>query len=91
MGFVHEFHVLSTEEAHFILTRKWQQWGLTLQADDFTDAEAIATILRITRGNFRLMQRLLTQIERILQINERRTVTKEVVEATRENLVIGLT
>ncbi len=37
------------------------------------------------------MQRLLTQIERILQINERRTVTKEVVEAARENPVIGLT
>jgi hypothetical protein len=48
-------------------------------------------ILRITGGNFRLMQHLLTQIERVLQINERRTVTKEVVEATRENLVIGLT
>ena len=91
VGFVHQFQALSTEEAHFILTQKWQQWGLTLQPDDFTDAEAIAAIIRITGGNFRLMQRLLTQIERILQINERRTVTKEVVEAARENLVIGLT
>jgi hypothetical protein len=31
----------------------------------------------------------LTQIERILQINELRTITKEVVEAAHENLVIG--
>ena len=91
VGFVHQFQALSTEEAHFILTQKWQQWGLTLQPDDFTDAEAIVAIIRITGGNFRLMQRLLTQIERILQINELRTVTKEVVEAARENLVIGLT
>jgi DNA transposition AAA+ family ATPase len=91
VGFVHEFHALSTEEAHFILTQKWQQWGSTLQLDDFTDAEAVAAIIRITGGNFRLIQRLLTQIERILQINELRTVTKEVVEAARENLVIGLT
>jgi DNA transposition AAA+ family ATPase len=91
VGFVHQFQVLSTEEAHFILTQKWQQWGLTLQRDDFTDAEAVAAIIRITGGNFRLMQRLFTQIERILQINELRTVTKEVVEAARENLVIGLT
>jgi DNA transposition AAA+ family ATPase len=91
VGFMHEFHALSTEEAHFILTQKWQQWGLTLQSDDFTDAEAVAAIIRITGGNFRLIQRLLTQIERILQINELRTVTKEVVEAARENLVIGLT
>jgi hypothetical protein len=91
VGFVHEFHALSTEEAHFILTQKWQQWGSTLQLDDFTDAEAVAAIIRITGGNFRLIQRLLAQIERILQLNELHTVTKEVVEAARENLVIGLT
>jgi hypothetical protein len=29
------------------------------------------------------------QIERILQINEMRTVTKEVVEVARESLVVG--
>ena len=29
------------------------------------------------------------QVERILQINELQTVTKEVVEAARDNLVIG--
>jgi hypothetical protein len=48
----------------------------------------MAAVTRITGGNFRLVQRLFTQIERILQINEVRTVTK-VVEAARENLVIG--
>ncbi len=70
-------------------THKWAQLGLTLAADDFTDAEAVAAIVRITNGNFRLIQRLFTQIERILQINELRTVTKEVVEAARESMVIG--
>jgi len=29
------------------------------------------------------------QVERILEINDRRTVTKDVVEAARESLVLG--
>ena len=90
VGFVHQFRTLSTEEMQFILVHKWQQLGLNLTPDDFTDAEAVAAITRITAGNFRLIQRLFTQIDRILQINNLRTVTKEVVEAARETLVVGL-
>lgn len=90
VGFVHQYRPLSDEEVRFILESKWQQLGLELKSEDFTDAEAVATILRITMGNFRLIHRLFTQIERVLQINEMRTVTKEVVEAARENLVIGV-
>jgi DNA transposition AAA+ family ATPase len=89
VGFVHQFRPLSTEEIHFILEHKWKQIGVNLQPDDFTDEEAIATVIRITGGNFRLIHRLCTQIERILQINDLRMVTKEVVDAARETLVIG--
>ncbi|MEU0844918.1 hypothetical protein ABZ370_36370 [Streptomyces sp. NPDC005962] len=53
-------------------------------------AEAVAAITRISNGNFRLTIRLVDQIERVLEINEMTTVTKEVVEAARENLVIGV-
>ena len=49
----------------------------------------MAAIARITGGNFRLVQRLFTQMERILRINQLHSVTKEVVEAARETLVIG--
>ena len=89
VGFVHQYRTLSAEEMRFILAHKWERLGLTLAPDDFTDAEAMAAIARVTGGNFRLIQRLFTQIERILQINELGLITKEVVETARENLVIG--
>ena len=89
VGFAHPFKPLGAEEMFFLLEHKWSQLGLTLQRDDFTDAEAVAAIIRMTGGNLRLVQRLFTQIERILKINGLQTVSCEVVEAARECLVIG--
>jgi DNA transposition AAA+ family ATPase len=91
VGFVHQFRPLSADEVRFILEQKWDKLGLKLRPDDFTDAEAVSAIIRITAGNFRLIHRLLAQIERVLEINELHVVTKEVVETARENLVIGMT
>jgi len=71
------------------LARQWPQLGLMNPEGDFTDAEAIAAIISITGGNFRLLHRLCTEIQRILQINELQTVTKEMVETACETLVIG--
>ena len=91
VGFVHAYRPLSTEELRFLLERKWRQLGLTLDPNDYTDAEAMAAIARHTGGNFRLVQRLWSQIARILEINGMQTVTKEVVDTAREALVIGVT
>jgi hypothetical protein len=89
VGFVHQFHVLSQDETRWLLEQRWNHLGMHIRVDDFTDHEALAAIVRITGGNFRVIHRLLMQVERILEINDLRTVTKDVVEAARENLVLG--
>lgn len=91
VGFVHRFRALTGEELRSIITQSWQGLGLGDDKAEFTDEEAMATIVRVTGGNFRLLQRLFSQIERVLTINELRVVTREVVEAARESLVIGVT
>jgi DNA transposition AAA+ family ATPase len=88
IGFVHEFRPLAAKEVRELLDRRWAPAGVCLPQQPL-DAETVAAIIRITGGNFRLLNRLLTQMERILEINSLRDVTKAVVEAARESLVIG--
>lgn len=90
IGFAHEFDKLSKDETHHILEYKWEELGLSIKLEDFSDYEAITSIVKITGGNFRLIQRLFTQIERILEINKLETITTEVVEAARDSLVIRI-
>jgi DNA transposition AAA+ family ATPase len=89
VGFAHHYRPLTGDELTFVLTRHWRSLGITLDNADFTDTQAVASIARITGGNFRLLHRLFTQIERIMEINELTVITDEVVEAARSTLVIG--
>lgn len=89
VGFVHQFRVLIEAEIKWLLQERWSHLGMHIRVDDFTDTEALAAIVRITGGNFRIIHRLLMQIERILEINHLQTVTTEVVEKARERLVLG--
>jgi DNA transposition AAA+ family ATPase len=86
--FVHEFRPLGAKEVRELLERHWTPAGVHLPPHPL-HPETVATIIRITGGNFRLLNRLLTQMERILEINALQEVTKAVVEAARESLVIG--
>lgn len=88
VGFAHQYRSLGQDELLFVLERHWRSLGKTLDPDDFTDAQAMA---RITRGNFRLLERLFPQIQRILKINELDTITNDVIEAAQSTLVIGVT
>ena len=72
-----------------LLQAKWTPSGTALPEEGVTDEAALAAIIRVTGGNFRLLHRLLTQIARLVEINALQTITSEVVEAARESLVIG--
>jgi DNA transposition AAA+ family ATPase len=89
VGFAHEFKPLAQAEVRQLLLDRWQPAGVSLPEEALADQEAIAAIIRVTGGNFRLLDRLLTQIARVLAINRLASVTPEVVEAARESLVIG--
>lgn len=89
LGFAHEYRPLGHSELVFVLTRYWKRLGQALDPDDFTDAQAIAAVQRITRGNFRLLERLFPQIGRVLKINDLTTITNDVIEAAASTLVIG--
>jgi len=89
VGFVHAFRPLSTAQVRDLLQRKWSPSGVALPEEGVTDEATLASIIRVTGGNFRLLHRLLTQIARIVEINALQAVTSEVVEAARESLVIG--
>ncbi len=88
VGFAHEMEPLSDEETRDFLEKRWSH-RVKPSSDDFTDKEAIATILRITRGNIRLIERLMLQIEHVLVANQMQLVTKDVVETAQQNLIIG--
>jgi DNA transposition AAA+ family ATPase len=89
VGFVHEFLSLSSEEVQLFPRQQWMERGNRLHSEQVAEMEAIAALLRITSGNFRLLHRLLAQVEWITQINALRTISKEVVEIALQQLVIG--
>lgn len=86
IGFAHVFRPLQHEEIESIIQTNCK---VTVNASDIMDQEAIAAMTRITNGNFRLINRLLRQSIRVMQVNGLPFISKEVVEAARECLVIG--
>ncbi|MBP2385164.1 AAA family ATPase [Paeniglutamicibacter kerguelensis] len=88
IGFAHEYRQLTPEELTAVLTRRFDPEREAL--DDGVDhATAIATIVRIIGGNFRLVDRLLTQIDRVQTVNGLTGLTPEIVDTARQALLIG--
>jgi DNA transposition AAA+ family ATPase len=90
VGFVHAFRPLSAAEVRGLLESQWLPSGLALPEEGLIDEDTRAAIIRITGGNFRLLHRLLTQMARLVEINALSQITRDVVEAARETLVIGV-
>ena len=88
IGFVREFRALNDADIQVLLEQRWTPVGVHLPAPP-PAPEVIAAMIRLTRGNFRLLVRLLTQMQRVLAINGLETLSVDVVETARENLVIG--
>jgi hypothetical protein len=84
IGFVHEFRPLDATQMRELLEKRWTPVGVTLPDQPFAP-EVMARLIRMTGGNFRLLTRLLTQIERVLEVNNLQTLSTEVVEAAREH------
>jgi DNA transposition AAA+ family ATPase len=89
VGFVHQFQPLTGKELQGVIEHQWVQLGLDTALYKHTDAAVLNAIARVTGGNFRLVERLFAQIERIVTINNLPAVTTEVVTLARERLVDG--
>ena len=88
IGFAHEYRQLTLEELTAVLTNRFAPEREALDGG-ITHATAIATIVRITGGNFRLVDRLLTQIDRVQTVNSLTGLTPEIVDTARQALLIG--
>lgn len=82
-----EMEPLSNDETRFFLDQRWGH-RVSAHSDDFTDQEVVAAILRLIKGNLRLIDHLMMQVAHILIANEMTLVMKEVVETARENLIV---
>jgi DNA transposition AAA+ family ATPase len=89
IGFAHQYRALPIEELRNILIEQLPNLVAALPCRGLEAPDVLAAILRITSGNLRLAVRLLAQIARILEVNDADTVSVDIVNAARDDLVIG--
>src|SRR6195952_178640 len=89
VGFAHQYRPLDSTDIPQVLAQYWQELGLTYDPHRHADTESVVAIVRITGGNFRLVERLMSQVARIMAINNLDTITPDAIEAAREVLVVG--
>jgi DNA transposition AAA+ family ATPase len=90
VGFVHRYAPLGAEEAEAVVTgHAVDAFGLSLPPEAFADRGGMSALVRESRGNFRLLEKLLHQCERVLRINGLSAVDAKVVQTARKALTFG--
>jgi len=72
-----------------VLANYWHELGLLLDPGNENDVETVSAVVRITGGNFRLIKRLMTQVARVMDINQLDAFDPDVVHAARQIFVDG--
>ncbi len=91
IGGVHGFKPQNDDGMRFRFSKRRDPFDLNFDPDTFPHVEALSLIIRITRGNFRLIARLCAQIHRVMDVNAVTDISSNAVEAAREGRVIGPT
>jgi DNA transposition AAA+ family ATPase len=89
VGFLHEFKALSKDEMTYIIERHLSKLNTQITLDNFDDFETMSSMIRITKGNFRILTRLFQQLERLMKINNVSSINIDLVNTARELLVLG--
>ena len=89
VGFVHRYSPLDTSETREMVLDNAHKFGIGLSREAFSDEGGMTALVRESRGNFRLLEKLLQQCERVLRINELSLVDSRVVDAARKALTFG--
>jgi hypothetical protein len=76
IGFVHEFRPLDEAQMTTLSNEGWLPTGVSLP-NPLLAPDVIATLIRMSGGNFRLLIRLLTQVEHVLKVNQAEIVSKD--------------
>ncbi len=83
----YEFLPITADETRLFISRKSLQLGLPVSVDDAVSA----AIMRIANGNFRVLHRIFTEIERLQKLNSLPMITPDLVETARQGLLLGAT
>ena len=83
IGFAHQYEPLDRDDIPAVLARCWQQLDLPVDAGN-PDGDVVGAIVRITGGNFHLIEPVMTQIGRLREINNLDDITVDLINAARQ-------